>query len=98
MNARLKSLREIFFTLILCFLLFQAWRGVCINGWALMKGFFHLTNLRHSVGVLSAENQRMSEEVKKIQQNPVQSRSIKAAHELDLVTNPDKEVIIHFAD
>jgi len=98
MNYKIRIIQQIYLLLFVAAFALQAWRGVVLNGWGVLKSYLQLNDLKRSYQSIVAQNRQMIAEVKRLQINPSSIRTSKARKEFNLVNNPNNEVIIQFAD
>jgi hypothetical protein len=98
MSYRSKILRQIPLILFIACLAVQGWRGLAMNSWNITKSFFQLRDIDRSDKSVVSQNHKMLLELKKIKSNPDLMQALKASRELNLVEDPEKEIIINFSE
>lgn len=97
MTNRFEIVKQIALFLLVCGVALQAWRGLFINGCNITKSLIQLSDVKKSHASLLAENKAMMKEVKDLKAGKGKTKLL-ASKELNMVKDPDTEVMIKFVD
>ncbi|MDX1919878.1 MAG: hypothetical protein SFU25_03990 [Candidatus Caenarcaniphilales bacterium] len=98
MKFRLEAFKQILFLCFISCVAIQAWRGLFLNSWNITKSFIQLGDIQKSYSSILTENKGMLKQVKEIQKSHGKAQLAVASKELNLVKDPQKEVVIKFAN
>ncbi len=98
MNYRAQLFKCVFVGIIALCLAMQGWRGIMLNSWNIIKSSVQLRDLKHSEKVILDQNRKMANEIKTLRSNPDLVAASKGSQELNLVQDPENEIIIKFSD